>query len=105
MFPNYDEKDIQEQLEVKGFDLALQSLLDSSELNTSCVTNVSLDTLLMIHSEEMIDGSRDTFLTLNRQELWQRATCFYKATKNPPEKLGRNLVVVLEEEGIDAGAL
>lgn len=106
MFPNYDERDIQERLEVKGFELALQSLLDSSELNTSSVTNVSLDTLLMMHSEEMIDASRDTFLTLNRQELWQRATCFYKATKNSPEKLGRNLVVVLEEEeGIDAGAL
>ena len=54
----------------------------------------------------MIDASRDTFLTLNRQELWQRATCFYKATKNSPEELGRNLVVVLEEEeGIHAGAL
>ena len=53
-----------------------------------------------------IDANRDVFLTLNHQELWQRATCFYKATKNSPEKLGRNLVVVLEEEeGIDAGAL
>ena len=106
MFPNYEERDLQERLENKGFELALQSLLDSSELNTSCVTDISLDTLLMMHSEEMIDANRDVFLTLNRQELWQRATCFYKATKNSPEKLGRNLVVVLEEEeGIDAGAL
>ena len=106
MFPNYEERDLQERLENKGFELALQSLLDSNELNTLSVTDVSLDTLLMMHSDEMIDANKDVFLTLNHQELWQRATCFYKATKNSPEKLGRNLVVVLEEEeGIDAGAL
>ena len=56
----------------------------------------------MIHSEEMIDGSRDTFLSISKN--CGRATCFYKATNNSPEKHGWNLVVVMEEEGIDAAA-
>ena len=81
MFPNYDERDIQERLEVKGFDLALQSLLDSSEL--------------------VVVGIRSS---ISIRKNCGRATSFYKATKNSPEKLVWNLVVVLEEEGIDAVA-
>ena len=77
MFPSYEE-----------LELALQSLLDSNELNTSIVTNISLDTLLMMHSDEMIDANRDVFQTLNHQELWQRPTCFIKWQRTQQRNLG-----------------
>ena len=103
MFPNHDENEVKEQLLRKGFELAVLSLLDSPK---APVKDISLDTLLVMHAAEVIDANRDTYLTVNRTDLWQRATCFYKASKSSPQKLTRNFIVTFEkEEGIDAGAL
>ena len=56
--------------------MAVLSLLDSPK---APVKDISLDTLLVMHAAEVIDANRDTYLTVNRTDLWQRATCFYKA--------------------------
>lgn len=107
MFPHHEESKLRDRLLSRGFELAVLSFLDDDAAVSSVpVKNLHLDTLLMMHAAEMIDSNRDTYLTVSRAGLWQRAICFYKASKNCPQKLKQNLVVTLEnEDGMDAGAI
>ena len=108
MFPHHAVDDLRDHLLNKGFESAVTSLLDNEEVIASSepTKDAHLDTLLMMHAGKVIDPARDTYLTITRSDLWQRATCFYKTSKNCPHKLTRNLVVTIDnEEGIDAGAI
>ena len=71
----------------------------------------SLEQLLRLHSEKIIDERREYKLSVDRSSsdtLWQAVVCFYKGAKVKPQKPQWELVIDFlgtGEVGIDSGAL
>ena len=105
MFPNVNESGVKRLLSMHRVNETVSILL-SSEESRSKQPDETLDSLISHHSAQFIRRVRDSWIEVDRGNMYSRATHFYKSAKGYPQKLAMNFVVEFTgEEGIDAGAL
>ena len=114
MFPQVELSRIEEVIMIYGVEDGVGVLLEeAAEEETSpgqstldLPNQSSLQTILFEHAHQTMDHSREMYLKIKKDTLWQQAVSFYKELKPNEGRPHRDLTVEFDgEEGSDAGAL